>query len=75
MSLIKFVLTVLSMNVIFNRVTAQEKKQLGKLENKGKALMRAETAVLFNEKMCSESGKSSAEIGIQCGKLNLKMTE
>ena len=25
--------------------------------------------------MCSESGKSSAEIGTQCGKLNLKMTE
>ena len=37
------------MNVIFNRVTTQEKKQLRKLENKGKALMRAETAVLFNE--------------------------
>ena len=47
MSLINFFLTVLSMNVIFNRVTAQEKKQLRKLENKGKALMRAETAVIL----------------------------
>ena len=49
MSLIKFFLTVLSMNVIFNRVTAQDKKQLRKLENKGKAFMRPETAVPFNE--------------------------
>ena len=29
----------------------------------------------FSLKMCSESGKSSAEIGIQCRKLNLTMTE
>ena len=49
MSIIKFFLTVLSMNVIFNRVTAQEKKQLRKLDNKGKAFMRPEIAVPFNE--------------------------
>ena len=27
----------------------------------------------FSLKMCSKSGKLSAEKGIQCGKLNLKM--
>ena len=27
----------------------------------------------FRFKMCSKSGKFSAEIGIQCGKFNLKM--
>ena len=27
----------------------------------------------FRLKMCSKSGKFSAEIGIQCGKFNLKM--
>ena len=29
----------------------------------------------FSLKMCSESGKSSAEISNQCRKLNLKITE
>ena len=27
----------------------------------------------FSLKMCNKSGKLSAEIGIECGKLNLKM--
>ena len=49
MTLMKILLAMRSMNVVFNRVSVQEKKQLRKLENKGKALLRAEAAVVFNE--------------------------
>ena len=48
MTLMKILLTVLSMNVVFNRIPVQKKKQLRKLEAKGKALLRAEAAVVFN---------------------------
>ena len=52
--LMKILLAMLSMNVIFNRVSVQEKKQLRNLENKGKALLRAEAAAVFNE-ICFEN--------------------
>ena len=54
MTLMKILLAMLSMNMVFNRVSVQEKKQLRKLENKGKALLRAEAAVVSNE-ICFEN--------------------
>ena len=42
------------MNAIFDRVTQDEKKQIRKLETKGKALIRPNAAVLFNQ-MCIDN--------------------
>ena len=47
--LFRVVVVVLSMNAILNRVTQDEKKQIRKLETKGKALIRANAAVIFNQ--------------------------
>ena len=52
--LFRVVVVVLSMNAILTRVTQDEKKQIRKLETKGKALIRANAAVIFNQ-ICVEN--------------------
>ena len=54
MMLFRVVLIFAIMNAIFTRVTQDEKKQIRKLETKGKALIRTNAAVLFNQ-MCIDN--------------------